>query len=368
MDQRALRRTACGFALMLGLILISNAAGTALQSDPFEPNDGLDNATRVELPFEQTGLLISSDDRDVFAFELTERSIVAIDIDAEAVGSSLDSVLALLNDAGEEVAFNDDSDGLDSAIRQPLDPGRYFAVVQGFFGSTGPYDIRIATQEPEPGEPNDTLAEATPVELPFEADDLRITSGDRDVFAFELRERAFVLIDVDARILASPLDSTIRLLDADGAEIVANDDADGLDPGLGRRLDPGRYFVVVEGFDSSSSGPYRLRLRTDEPTTCQERTILDQEREVWDLGTLEPGQRRTVVLQGPTDADFDLLILDVLSEQPMVTAIWRRAFGLTSDALISFVVDGERARPFLAAVSSFRNGGDYSLCLFDEPS
>ena len=471
-------RKQLGVCVLLGLFILIGVTAHALQSDPFEPNDSLEDAVQIELPFEASSLEITPDDRDLFAFELNERALVSADVDTQNAASALDATLTLLNDAGDEVAFNDDFDGLDPGLRETLDPGRYVIQVQPFINSTGAYTLTVQTEAPEPGEPNDTLGQATPVELPYEQadlnisevdrdhfafelserarvqidaeiadDDLRrdiglalldaqgreiavndvdpagpdlvrtvgpgryvalvvaffgdgsyglsiealapefgepnesiraaapvelpfegtdlwISTRDRDVFSFELPERAFVLIDVTAEAIGSPLDSTMTLLDAEGDEIVGNDNADGRDPGLGRRLDPGRYFVAIGSIDGASSGAYQLSLRTDEPDACQSRTIREGDRELWALGTLSPGAEPTLVLQGPPDADFDLFILEVLSERPMVTAVTRRAVGLSSEALISFRVRGDRPRPFQAAISAFENGGTYTLCRF----
>ena len=376
-----IRSTRAGTAwglLLLALVLAVSPAASALQNDPYEPNDSIEEAYAIdELPFETTDAGIATpDDQDVYAFELSEAALVQIDVDAESRGSSLDGTLALLDEQGQEILSNDDAHGLDPAIDADLEAGRYFIVVADYPGgvlfppSSGPYVLSIQARASlegdveDPYEPNDALEQAHRIsELPFAATRPSIAADDRDVFAFELSARALVQADVDAQALGSALDSTLTLLSQQGEELAFNDDADGRDPALRQILQAGRYYVAVESY-GGSTGRYQLRIRANQVISCQARTIRDQERELWDLGDLAPGSRYSIVLEGPADADFDLHILEVVSRHPMVTAVVHRSVSLSADELISFSVGGERARPFIAAVSSFASGGDYSLCLF----
>ncbi len=101
---------------------------------------------------------------------------------------------------------------------------------------------------------------------------------DRDVYRFSLAAEGRIEIDVDAAETGSPLDSYLRLFDASGVELVANDDAAA--PGeattndsyLGCDLAAGTYYVAVTGYAnilydpfvaasgavSGSIGPYTL--------------------------------------------------------------------------------------------------------------
>lgn len=96
---------------------------------------------------------------------LTAAAGDTVNVDIDTPTGELDSTVAVYNSAGEILALNDDSDGLDSAlsVRVPS-AGRYYVLVTGFFvlpddpkdptsgtgaGSEGPYDVRISLADPD---------------------------------------------------------------------------------------------------------------------------------------------------------------------------------------------------------------------------
>ena len=68
-------------------------------------------------------------------------------------------------------------------------------------------------------EPNDDPAEAQPVTLPVIVNGRIDRPGDCDVFRFEGRAGQKIVAEVDARKLDSPLDSVLKLTDADGRQL-----------------------------------------------------------------------------------------------------------------------------------------------------
>jgi hypothetical protein len=73
-------------------------------------------------------------------------------------------------------------------------------------------------------EPNNTPATAQAVTLPIIVNGRIDPPGDRDVFRFEGHDHEHLVAEVYARRLGSPLDSLLRLTDANGKEIAVNDD------------------------------------------------------------------------------------------------------------------------------------------------
>ncbi|HHP7232716.1 MAG TPA: S8 family serine peptidase, partial [Xenococcaceae cyanobacterium] len=136
-----------------------------------EPNDTISEAIATGLSSENPGTFADSgflgdnpeveptNEVDFLEFQLDTGDRVTIDIDAQTFGSPLDSVLRLFDSEGNEVAVNDDSDGLDSFIEFTATASdTYYAGVSsfanfsydpfvegsGFDGfSTGEYDIEI---------------------------------------------------------------------------------------------------------------------------------------------------------------------------------------------------------------------------------
>jgi len=127
-------------------------------------------------------------------------------------------------------------------------------------------------------EPNQSQAQAQRVTLPLVLNGRIDRPGDWDVFSFEGKRGETICAEVQARRLASPLDSVLRLTDASGREIAFNDDHK--DPGQGLLThhadsllqvplpETGRYFLYL--FDAQQKGSeehaYRLgisRLRPD---------------------------------------------------------------------------------------------------------
>jgi hypothetical protein len=73
-------------------------------------------------------------------------------------------------------------------------------------------------------EPNDEPSEAQQVALPIIVNGRIDPPGDWDVYRFEGRAGQKIVAEVDARKLDSPLDSLLRLTDAGGRQLAANDD------------------------------------------------------------------------------------------------------------------------------------------------
>ena len=83
-----------------------------------------------------------SKDVDLYKFTLDSAGTVTLDVDAQAIGSSLDGYLRLFNFSGGEITYNDDHDGLDSYVSRLLSPGIYYVGVSGFSNTS--YDQRTA--------------------------------------------------------------------------------------------------------------------------------------------------------------------------------------------------------------------------------
>jgi hypothetical protein len=111
--------------------------------------------------------------------------------------------------------------------------------------------------------PSQTIAAAQVLTLPVAVDGV-IDNLTRDYYKFAAAAGQRVSIEVLARRLGSPLDSTIRVLDSRGHELAYNDDA----PGLGSDSmlsytfkDAGEYVLEVRDIRFQGGGNFNYRLR-----------------------------------------------------------------------------------------------------------
>ena len=301
-----------GFRLEIGL---SEFVPTPPPSAPGEPNDSLFEATPLGIV---TGFVsldgfigdgrFPAQDVDLFAVSLLVGQRLEAAAVAAALGSPLDSQLRLFDVTGRELAANADAGGTTDSRLAFVAPesASYFIGVSGsgnarysplsagagMAGSTGQFRLDVALSAFEPGpppapEPGATIAEAA-AGLAAGSATASVTaaigsgafdSGDVDLYFVDLAAGDLIEAAVRARELDSPLDSFLRLFDAGGHELAANDDFQGsLDSGLAFVAgESGRYYVGVSGYGNrrysiltgagqaaGSTGGYRLDLRRSE--------------------------------------------------------------------------------------------------------
>ena len=124
-------------------------------------------------------------------------------------------------------------------------------------------------------EPNDTPERAQRVTLPVIINGRSDSPGDVDVFSFEGRAGSTLVAEVLARRLDSPLDSMIRVADASGKELAANDDYEDKGAGLVTHHadsylsvtlpQDGVYYVTLRDAQGKGGTAYGYRLRLSPP-------------------------------------------------------------------------------------------------------
>ncbi|EMI52321.1 peptidase [Rhodopirellula sallentina] len=125
-------------------------------------------------------------------------------------------------------------------------------------------------------EPNNTQSEAQTISMPVTVNGRINYPGDEDVYRIEGGGR--LVAEVFARRLGSPLDSMLRLTDADGNEVAFNDDYEDLtlalqthhaDSHLSATLSGGRaHYLHINNaqYDGGSEFTYRLSLHRPRPS------------------------------------------------------------------------------------------------------
>jgi subtilisin family serine protease len=143
------------------------------------------------------------------------------------------------------------------------------AAVQAITGVQPPVDPPVDPPPPpavEPLEPNDSLATATPVAFVDRRASVTAVIGDGsnlaadiDLFAIVLAAGETLTVDIDAATLAEPseLDSFLRVFDAGGVQLAANDDAVSSLDSLLSFVAPatGTYYVGISAFGNSAYNP-----------------------------------------------------------------------------------------------------------------
>ncbi len=124
-------------------------------------------------------------------------------------------------------------------------------------------------------EPDDTIQQAEGVELPRIINGRIDRPGDVDVFRFQGRAGAWVVAEVVARRLHSPLDSLLRLTDASGKVLAWNDDHEDKELGLlthhadaylrAKLPADGDYLVHLSDAQQHGGPAYAYRLRLSPP-------------------------------------------------------------------------------------------------------
>lgn len=228
---------------------------------------------------------------DYFRLHARKGERIRIEAVAQRLGSPLDPLLRLLDAGGREIAFNDDTAGLEADaqldVRCPA-TGDYLVELRDSRhggGSNHRYRLRFGDPLPVPlpflstaaatkltgtldrlpviheAEPNADDGRAQFVPLPAELHGSFGRPGDRDVFEFTVRKGQSLVFTGRTRSLGSPCDLYLQLQSTNGTKI-AEANATGADEGAitNRFTTDGTCRLAVEEL-TGASGPsmsYRL--------------------------------------------------------------------------------------------------------------
>ncbi len=252
-------------------------------------SDGVESATRVGLGESVEGVVESGGDAGVFVFGAVEDELYEIKVE---LGSLSDSILAVCDAEGFELAWNDDYQGsLASHLfwRAPHS-GDFYVGVAGY--SEGSYALTVAVSDIVDDHP-DLAVGATAVGAGEAAEGVLEYPDDVDVFALEAVEGELYELEVE---LGSLSDSEVAVTDADGVWLGSNDDRgeDSLASRLVWRAPySGDFYIQVSGY---GQGSYALTVAVSD--------IVDDHPDLA-VGATAVGAGETVegVLDYPDDVD-----------------------------------------------------------------
>ena len=293
-----------------------------------EPNDSFGSPQVVASPVAScTGRLDRNGDVDSWQIDLKQGAVLTARIEANRLAAGIDPMLRLVDSSGTVQAFNHDHFGMDPflAFTAPHDGPfivqvmghRYPATSEvGFAGgpdavyrlhlSTGPvvshtWPLRLTRGRParaslvgwnlpaavvtiDPAAPPDfpvlssdvpefTESRNAPALQPPAAVSGRLdTPGEIDRHAFHATRGKPLVLTVEAPVFGSPVDPVLRVLDKDGREVAAMDDAGGTTEPTLTWTPPadGLWFAAVRNL-TRKGGPdcvYRLAIAPAVPTVA----------------------------------------------------------------------------------------------------
>jgi len=169
---------------------------------------------------------------------------------------------------------------LQDAVLTPLPkdakPGIHYlaATRKGLVSNPMPF-ILDTLPEAFDKEPNNSTTNAQKISLPIAINGLINRKDDWDVFQFQGKSNDWVVVEVMARRLDSPVDSIIKLTDASGKVIAVNDDCEDLGSGFNthhadsyfmvKLPSNGAYYVHIGDTARQGGEEYGYRLRISYP-------------------------------------------------------------------------------------------------------
>ncbi|MBP8300589.1 MAG: PPC domain-containing protein [Planctomycetes bacterium] len=267
-------------AYSLDLQLDSNGTAQVIVPEAAEPNGPFGVGTPTLLASGQLGYgQLTTGDVDYWSFTLTTPTVVRIETGKGRSGTtSTDTILYLRDAQDTQLAYDDDgAPGAWSLIIATLQPGTYYADVQGYNGTNvGTYTILMHTVDatvtlPDNPEPNDDpLLNGVPSVIacgvPGEGE---ITAGDSDWWTLSVSQDTFVDITVwsgQFTATAMPLkNSLLSVYDANSQLLVSdNDDFYNTMSRQSIFLTPGTYYIAVAANNATNAGTYFLQVRCNE--------------------------------------------------------------------------------------------------------
>ena len=239
-----------------------------------------------------TAIIDPASDVDLYKFQLAAGEGVTLDIDAAVLDADLDSYLRLFDSEGNELAFDDDDDRnvvvedttTDSWINFVAETsGEYYVGVSSEgntdydaiagsdnFSATsglsvGDYELAIdIAPVVADTDPDNTIPEAINIagEEVTTISNAIDSPADVDLYQFQLNQGNTVILDIDAAISGSSLDSVLQLFDAEGNVLTNNDDGTAKDESSSldsliefTATDDGTYYVGVSSFANFDYDP-----------------------------------------------------------------------------------------------------------------
>ncbi len=248
------------------LAALTSLAGPALAQGGADPSNDARTQGRIAVGATLEGALEAEGDADWYRVRLRANQGYAVTLaNGGGDGGLEDPMVRVLDAAGAEIGTNDDGpDGYNSLlVFMAPQAGEYFIEARGFSDTaTGAYRLSIAERDLPPDEAGATAATAGRMTLGRAFTGVLAPAGDKDWLRVDLvgGEAYRFTLTKDAAAQEGLEDPHLRIFNAQGEEIAANDDSgDGLNSFLEFAAPTsGRYFIEAASFNESAGGAYTL--------------------------------------------------------------------------------------------------------------
>jgi hypothetical protein len=257
--------------VFVGIDARSRATG-AFNFSVITVGDSVANTLQAATFLDLSSEFVERDDQIDLAFDADLYRLVApsdgdYTITLDSINGGLgvgDPVLTVLAENGNQLAFNDDSNGLNSRVDLRLSQGQVFFVrAEGFADEFGQYRLTVERRSVV-DQIGDTLPEALGLNFnsgnSLTRSDRIQTEFDADLYRIVAPVSGEYLLRLEGAGSGALSDPVLSVLDSTGTLIAENDDADGLNSRLNLTFSEGETYYVRARAYSTLTGNYRLSI------------------------------------------------------------------------------------------------------------
>jgi hypothetical protein len=296
-------------------IWVSVSEPMVLQEDEYEPDDTMEQASQILLGVPQEHGIHSTEDTDWIFFD-TEAGKTYV-VETSGLRGGMDTMVSLYDEQGRKLGENDDGGAEDLSSRiiwMARASDTAYVAVQGYSGyEVGPemgYTIVVSEGAPYEGdeyETDDTLEEASVLQVGSSQEHNLHVTGDRDWIAFQAVAGTEYVIETFH--LGDKIDTFMTLYDAEGLELGTDDDS-GAEP-LASHLDyepegDGIVYVMAHDMGDREAGPgteYSISVR-EQGTLLPIGDRFEPDDGMEQAGQIEIGEVQTHNIHVPGDHDW----------------------------------------------------------------
>jgi hypothetical protein len=257
---------------MRGKLFFGAAAVAMLFSAPAlaqtDPSSDANTAATVRDGASVDGEINPAGDGDWYRLRLVQgrRYALALDGVPNAEGVALDPVLSIYDAAGNQVAFNDDANGLNSALTYVAPQnGDVFVEARAYSeGETGQYRLSVSSTEIPPDDAGNDASTRNRVNVGRAVNGQLEYEGDVDWYRLSTRTGTRYSVTLNGSGDTPVGDPYLRVIDSEGNDIAVNDDADGLNSALQFTVqNNGSVFVEARAYADAYTGGYTLNVTSE---------------------------------------------------------------------------------------------------------
>jgi len=247
---------AAAIALLMGAPALAQTADPA--GDASTTARATDGAT-IE------GEVSQGEDVDWYRLRVEQGRRYSLSLDgvANAEGAAMDPVLSVYDSAGNQLAFNDDTNGFNAALAYaPAQSGDVFIEARAYSSDeTGRYRLAISSADIPADDAGNDISTRNRVNTGRTVNGQIEYEGDADVYRLSARTGNRYTISLNGGGESALGDPFLRVLDSDGNELAVNDDFEGLNSQIVFTPQAnGDVFIEARAYGDAYTGGYALNV------------------------------------------------------------------------------------------------------------